>query len=234
VSTDKLLFMPFDTRSIGTIGPALREYGATGQGAQQKNQLTIDHDLAKGKVAVEVWYNGKKNTFVQGMTTGQIYIRGHGMAGENIIEGGRGGEKLRYDDVVDRLIKSGLSKAFTGKIKCYNCHSAESIDPTGLISASIVETGGAAFAQLIADEMYHRGYRSCTFYGYEGAIDSLPKDGSQGTHKYRRGLVKGLDGKSRQQEMGRVSENRFEFTPNPRPKPPSFGKVLKGLFAKKR
>jgi hypothetical protein len=222
--------MPYDTRSLGTIGSALREYGATGTNAQKKNQLTIDHELAKGKTAVEVWFNGKKNAFVQGMTGGDIYIRGHGMPGENIIEGGRGGEKLRYDEVVDRLIKSGLNKAFSGKIKCYNCHSAESVDPTGSIVAAITETGGTAFAQLVADELYHRGYRLCTFYGYDGPIDSLPKAGSQGTHKYRREFVKGSDGISRQQEMGRVSENRHQFTPNPRPKPPSFGKVLKGLF----
>lgn len=231
--TDKLLFIPFDTRSP-KIASALREYGSEGKNAEKKNQLMIDHELNKGKTAVDVWYNGRKSPFVQGMTNGQIYIRGHGMPGENIIEGGRGGEHLRYDEVVDRLIKSGLNKSFSGKIKCYNCHSAESIDPTGNIAASVIETGGTAFAQLIADEMFHRGYRSCTFWGYEGSIDSLPKDGSQGKHKYVRAFVKGTDGISKQTEMGRVSEFRHEFTPNPRPKPPSLGKMIKGIFTKKK
>lgn len=217
--TTKVLFMPFDTR-LPSIMTAQFEYGAI-QGGDNKNQLTIDHELNKGNVAVQVWYDGKKNPFLAGMNDGQIYIRGHGMPGENLIEGGRGGEKVRYTEVVNRLIKSGLKKTFTGKIKCYNCHSAETIDPAGNLWAAVTETGGMPFAQLVADEMYARGYRACTFYGYVGSIDSLPKDGSAGKHKYVRAKVFN-NGKYEQVEMGRVSESRFQFYPVVVPKKPNF------------
>lgn len=45
--------------------------------------------------------------------------------------GGRGGERVDYDEVVDRLLQSGLRKTFAGKIKCYSCHSAEFGDTAG-------------------------------------------------------------------------------------------------------
>ncbi len=212
--------MPFDMRQP-TAMSAQFEYGDL-KGGQNKNQLTIDHDLAKGHDARQVWYDGKRNSFLAGMHDGQLYIRGHGMPGENMIEGGRGGEKVRFDVVVDRIVKSGLPKTFSGKIKCYNCHSSESIDPTGSISPRISETNGECFAQLMADEMYSRGYKKCTYHGYAGSIDSLPKDGSSGVHKYVRTVVKG-----KQVESGRVSEARTQFTPNVVPKKKS---LLAGLF----
>lgn len=224
MSTKKVFFMPFDAMKSPA---AFKEYGNTATGFN-KNQAMIDHELAKGNTAQQVWYTGKKSPILAGMQDGQIYIRGHGMPGANTVEGGRGGENLKYTEVVSRLIKSGLPKTFTGKIKCYNCHSAEKVDPTGNAFKEVYETGGEAFAQLVADELYSRGYKQCTFYGYVGSIDSMPKDGTGGRHKFVRGLVKGSDGVSRQVEMGRVSEFRQQFTPRATPKKTSF---LKSLFA---
>jgi hypothetical protein len=228
---DKVIFMPFDPTNPMYMSTTVFEYGPQQRdksgnlGGHNKNQLTVDHDLAKGNNAFQVWYNGKTNPLLASVSSGQVYIRGHGMPGENIIEGGRGGEKVPYDEVVNRLITSGLRKTFAGKIKCYNCHSAETIDPTDKISYSIIQTDGQAFAQLIADEMYARGYKHCTFYGYVGAIDSQPKDGSEGKHKYVRvKIIK--NGKMIQEELGRASESRFEFYPNPIPKKKNFFKNL--------
>jgi hypothetical protein len=82
-----------------------------------------------------------------------------------------------------------------------------------LISQSIAETNGACFAQLLADEMYARGYKKCTYVGYAGSIDSNPKDGSSGKHKYVRATVK-VRNSMKQVEQGRVSEARTQFTPN--------------------
>ncbi|MES3035442.1 MAG: hypothetical protein V4813_15690 [Gemmatimonadota bacterium] len=224
MSHKKVFFMPFDP----TKNPAaVKEYGNTPTGFN-KNQAMIDHELAKGNVATQVWFTGKKDPFLAGMHDGQVYIRGHGMPGANTVEGGRGGENLKYTDVVARLIKSGLPKTFTGKIKCYNCHSAETVDPTGLISREIVETHGEAFAQLLADEMFSKGYKKCTFYGYQGSIDSMPKDGTGGRHKFVRGLVKGTDGISKQVELGRVSDFRHQFKPKSMPKKPTFMGMLFG------
>ena len=55
---DKVLYMPFDERQP-TVGSARFEYGNTGK--DKKNQAFIDHEMAKGKTAVSVWYNGKRS-----------------------------------------------------------------------------------------------------------------------------------------------------------------------------
>ncbi len=224
MSIRKVFFMPFDAVKSPS---AYAEYGNTATGFN-KNQVMIDHEMEKGNEAQQVWWTGKKNPFLSSMQDGQIYIRGHGMPGQNTVEGGRGGENLKYTDVVTRLMKSGLPKTFTGKVKCYNCHSAEKIDPTGNLMMSVVETGGESFAQLVADEMYSRGYKQCTFYGYEGSIDSMPKEGTGGRHKFVRGYVKQTDGTSKQMELGRVSEFRFQFTPRSMKRKPSMLGMLFG------
>lgn len=209
----KLIYMPFDP-SLPINMSAVFEYGSSMKGSMAKNQAVIDHELSKGHQALDVWYNGKKNHFLAGMTDGQIYIRGHGMSGFKSIEGGRGGERIDYDEVAKRLIKSGLKKHFRGKIKLFNCHSAEA---TSEENKGDTEYVGEAFAQLVADEMYSKGYKNCTYYGYIGPVDSMPKDGSQGKHKYRR-ETQFKDGKMQQVEMGRASENRVQFQPRPVPK----------------
>lgn len=213
---DKIMYMPFDEREQSILSAKL-EYGDAG--TQQNNAKFTEHELAKGKTAAAVWYKGRRSTKLAGMSGGQIYIRGHGMPGQNTIEGGRGGESVRYDEVVKRMIKSGLKKTFSGKIKCYNCHSAETTSMEGNMDGRVIETNGMPFAQLIADEFYAAGYKNCTFFGYIGSLDSFTKDGSQGTHRYRRATVF-ENGKMKQVEMGRMSENRFQFYPVPVPRKP--------------
>ncbi|TQF83087.1 hypothetical protein FK498_03325 [Elioraea sp. Yellowstone] len=220
--TDKVFFMPFDPRRPEFVY-AQFEYGAT-KGGIDKNQIQIDHELAKGHRAISVWWQpGKKNPFLAGLSDGQIYIRGHGMPGYKSIEGGRGGERVDYDEVVDRLLQSGLRKTFAGKIKCYSCHSAEFGDTAGSMDREQV---GTPFAQLVADELYARGVRNCTVFGYWGAIDSFVKDGSEGRHKYVR-VKKVVDGRMQQVEYGRASEARYQFVGRPRPKKPG---LLQRLF----
>ena len=200
---NKVFFMPYDPGHPMYIAAQL-EYGSSGGPEMDKLQKDIDHELQKGNTAIAVWYKPKtKSPFIQSMSTGQIYIRGHGMAGFKSIEGGRGGERIDFDVVADRLIKSGLPKSFNGKIKLFNCHSAESGQP-----GSDPECVGPPFARQFADEMYSRGYRSCTYYGYHGSIDSFAKDGSRGRHHYIRKVVMG-----QQTELGRASEGRVQFHP---------------------
>jgi hypothetical protein len=64
-------------------------------------------------------------------------------------------------DVASRLIQSGLRTSFDGKIKCYNCHSAE---------------GTSGFAQSLADTMFAKGFVRCTFWGYSGQLSSAYGD----------------------------------------------------------
>lgn len=219
--TTKVYFMPFDPNHSMIIC-AQMEYGSI-KGGMDKNKQQIDHDIAKGHEAFSVWWNPKKkDPFISSLNTGQVYIRGHGMPGFQSIEGGRGGERVHYDDVVDRLLSAGLHKSFTGDIKCYNCHSAEMGDPT----SGDPEVGdGTPFAQRIADELYRRGVRGCRVFGYYGSIDSFAKDGSSGKHKYIRETA--FTGGSMQQvERGRVSEGRFQFYGRPTPKKPNLFKRL--------
>lgn len=220
--TTKVYFMPFDPRNPNIL-PAQMEYGSV-KGGMDKNQTQIDHDLSKGHVARSIWWNPKhKDPFISSLNTGQIYIRGHGMPGFRSIEGGRGGERVDYEEVVDRLLTAGLHKSFTGDIKCYNCHSAE----TGVPGSDPEIEDGTPFAQYIADELYRRGVKHCRIFGYYGSIDSFAKDGSQGKHKYIRskGIV---DGKMVQAERGRVSDGRYEFFGRPKAKKPNLFKRIFG------
>lgn len=127
-----------------------------------KNREWKKAEAAKnnGKDWYEVWYTGRVSPIIMSLNANdQIYIRGHGLPGDTEIQSSAW--KLDADEVARRLIASGLQKNFAGKIKCYNCHSAESgIDK--------------AFAQAFADRLYSSGYKSCEYFGYFGALDSFP------------------------------------------------------------
>lgn len=199
---DKVFFMAFDPKHPDFLY-AQYEYGSMDP-TMDKNQRMIDHELAKGNTAVAVWYNGKKNPHMASLTDGQLYIRGHGMPGFRSIEGGRGGERISYDVLVDRLIATGLRKTFSGKVKCYNCHSAE----PGVVGSDPEVEDGSPFARLVAEEMYSRGFKHCTYFGYFGAVDAFAKAGSQGTHKYSREVRAGT-----QVEVARARDARAQFYP---------------------
>lgn len=201
VDGTKVFFMPYDPKNPKIV-VAQHEYGSV-SAEMNKNQKQIEHELAKGNEALSVWYDGKKHPTLMSMSLGDVYIRGHGMPGFKSIEGGRGGERVDYDVVCDRLISSGLPKMFQGKIKCFICHSAEE----GKVGSD-PEVIGPAFARSVANYMFTRGYRSCTYYGYLGAADSFVKDGPSGTHKYVREKVKG-----QQVALARASEARVQFHP---------------------
>jgi len=220
---NKVIFIAADPKHRGFMA-AQFEY-TTQHGGMNKAQLNIDHEINKGNVALAVWYNGKSHPFMSSMNTGQIYIRGHGMPGFVSIEMARGGERIHYTDVVDRMIKSGLKKAFGGDIKCYNCHSAEN----GVPGDDPEIEDGTPFAQYIADELYNRGYKSCRIFGYTDAIDSNPKSAAsvampgEVLHKYRRG--KGGAG-----NYGRASSGRVEFVGRPKPAKPKKPNIFQQLW----
>jgi hypothetical protein len=215
---NKAFFMPYDPNHPG-FPCAQYEYGSLGGAEMDKLQKDIDFETDKGNNAVAVWYKPKtKAPFLQSLNTGQIYIRGHGMPGFKSIEGGRGGERIDFDVVADRLIASGLPKAFSGKIKLFNCHSAESGAP-----GSDPECVGPPFARQVADELYSRGYKHCTFFGYVGSIDSFAKDGSDGKHHYIRKTVLG-----KQTEVARASDGRIQFRPTVKMRTPNIFQRLFG------
>lgn len=214
------MFLPADPKHPNFIF-VQHEYTAA-HGGYNKAQIQLDHDLGKGHDAHAVWYDGDPDPFLSSMIDGQVYIRGHGMPGFVSIECARGAERLHFTEVVDRLIRSGLRREFIGAIKCYNCHSAEFPDK----NSQDPEQGRVPFAQMVADELYSRGYKCCKFYGYIGSIDSNVKAGSTGIHKY----VRVSDGKGGQIEQGRVSDARVEFKPKVKAPFNPFRSVIKKLF----
>jgi len=106
------MFLPADP-TLPNFILVQHEY-TSANGGYNKAQIQLDHDLAKGHNAIAVWYDGSPNPFLSAIISGQIYIRGHGMPGFVSIETARGAERLHYTEVVERLIRSGLRREFSG------------------------------------------------------------------------------------------------------------------------
>jgi hypothetical protein len=171
---DRALFIGRSGRSPGSVNFAGDEHH---QKNVQWKQLAQDDRMQNKKEFYEVRYTGRQSIILLSMTDGQIYIRGHGLAGDACISSGQDSHesaRLHANDVARRLIDSGLQPGFAGKIKCYNCHSAES------------GPGEAPFAQVFADAMYQAGYQHCTYWGYEGQLTSFYEDrpNDPNLHKY--------------------------------------------------
>ena len=128
-----------------------------------------------------------------------MYIRGHSLPGVGTVglpaKEGMSSE-LGGEEVAKRLQTSGLRPIFAGKIKCYNCHSGEA--------------GEYSFAQQLADAMWEIGYRSCTYFGYEGALDSYPGLADAAHLQGHRSSDSKVSGKL----MARASEVRRPFVPH--------------------
>ncbi|UXY55613.1 hypothetical protein [Pseudomonas tohonis] len=177
---------------------------------------------------VQLWYHNRPvfSPLLRGLgEADQIYIRGHSLPDVDGIfdhcelgEGGsalsRGfnwvGDKreplkissveanhndskhygLKAEVVAERLISMGLQATFSGAIKCYNCHSAE---------------GPGCFAQALVNELYDRGYRSCTVYGYLGALSSMYESQGEGKPKHKESLYNS--------KLSRASANRRTMIP---------------------
>lgn len=148
---------------------------------QDKNKswktTTVSPTMAWSREFHEVWYTGRISSILFSMLNGQIYIRGHGQPGRHLISSGEKGAHDKHElgavDVADRLIASGLQTGFAGKIKCYNCHSAEQ---KGL---------SEPFAQVFADYMWKKGFKSCTYWGYVGALTSFYETRGKEPHPHK-------------------------------------------------
>lgn len=192
-----LIFMPFDPK-LGSYKNCLIEYADNGDYA--KNKKVKEFLIKKGYNVMVEWYSGKKLPYMQSLDTGAIYIRGHGDAGDHYIRSSKVGlyEEVSYETVFERLLESGLKQSFQGHIHCYNCHSAEPGQKKPLSKIP--------YARMFADHMFSRGYKSCKFYGYLGAIDSFAKVGNDG----------GKDIYSRdrsRKELGTWDDARVSFKP---------------------
>jgi hypothetical protein len=109
-----------------------------------------------------IWKDSPGATFdFQGDTSEiVIYVRGHGsVAGTHLSKFENGtGARAKPKHILDGLIANGLKASFAGKIKFYNCHSAEG--------------GALSFAAKCASLMRARGFNSALYFGYTGAVSS--------------------------------------------------------------
>lgn len=185
----KYYFMPYDP-SHWKIMAAQREYAAVGletsngtMGGMKKNAHSLADDLEQGILSTVVWYSTTADQlkFCADLKD-QLWIRGHGMPGQDTIEGGRGGEKAGSATVAKRIEACGLPKSFSGAIVCYNCHSAES------------GPKGEPFAKRLGKELRDLGYKNCKLFGFLGSVDSYAKQGPNGKQIYSRGKTQSILG----------------------------------------
>ncbi|MEM9059126.1 MAG: hypothetical protein AAGD13_01580 [Pseudomonadota bacterium] len=185
----KYYFMPYDPANWKIL-VAQREYAAVGAKADngqmlgmKKNAHSMRDDLEQGILSTGVWFNpnNDKLKFCADLKD-QLWIRGHGMPGQDTIEGGRGGEKASSATVAKRILDSGLPKSFSGAVVCYNCHSAES------------GPKGDPFAKRLGKALRDLGYKNCKVFGFLGAIDSYAKQGPNGKQIYARGKLQTILG----------------------------------------
>ncbi len=121
--------------------------------------------------------------------------------------------KLHITEACDRLIASGLKKSFAGALKFFHCYSGTVMD-AGTYDNHVAniksnnttvkrgyQAGGLSrqqrdqftkplepnksIARTAADYLRGKGFRSCTYYGYLGPLQSEYADeGGGGWHKY--------------------------------------------------
>lgn len=138
----KIVFIPFtDTEGNG---------GERGDAASWVSELGFS----------VVVYNGNKQALIQSAGLfDDIYVVGHGAAGDPGIGNDTGSTDLQYDEVAQRLIDSGLSGAYAGSVKIYACRGGEATD-TNL-----------SFAKLFARSLIRDHKRLLTsVYGYTGKL----------------------------------------------------------------
>jgi hypothetical protein len=102
-----------------------------------------------------------------------LYIRGHGMPGDDELESSDHTAVVTVKEIVG-MLRGDLRKSFSGIIKIYACNSATD----GQLNKS--------FTQQFADAMFSAGYKSCSFYGYTETLSTnywSPTDFAGESHK---------------------------------------------------
>ena len=137
----------------------------------------------------------------------QVYIRGHSKPGFDGIFSANTNERgeklyrhqmnqdlqllipdktrvffsLGAEEVVQRLVQSGLRPTFAGDVKCYNCYSAD---------------GNPNFATAVSQALAARGFNVCHVFGYHQKLPSFHSE--VGGHKL-------------QKDGGRASDRRVQI-----------------------
>ncbi|WP_411280219.1 hypothetical protein [Gemmatimonas sp.] len=170
----RVLFVPFHLQSESANAP--------GHDYVEKNRAWGERFIGPHSVHSMFYEPGKVSPVLARLDdAGQVYIRGHSLTGFAGVFDHAGLDEagqvlhpakmnqhllalmaqpsvkfsLKAKEVVRRLIASGLRSTFGGKIKCYNCHSAE---------------GDPNFATEVSRRLWEKEYRQCAVFGYQGAL----------------------------------------------------------------
>ncbi|WP_309672705.1 hypothetical protein [Gemmatimonas sp.] len=176
----RVLFVPFNLQSESSNAP--------GHDYADKNRAWKERYVGPHSVHSLFYKPGFISPVLAGLNdAGQVYIRGHSLTGfagvfdhANLDESGeplhpaKMNKKLKAligvpdvkfslkaKEVVNRLIESGLRPTFSGKIKCYNCHSGE---------------GDPNFATEVSRHLWAKDYRQCAVFGYRGALQPFHEE----------------------------------------------------------
>jgi len=116
-----------------------------------------------------------------------IYVRGHGSVGGGEVHKqidratGFGIGPAEAKDIVSGIISKGLKENFSGKIKFYNCHSAE---------------GELSFAAQCASFFRKKSFNNAQFFGYTGEVSGFyqtPGDYVNSTKQRDQNLLEGIE-----------------------------------------
>lgn len=115
-----------------------------------------------------------------------IRIMGHGAPGDHTIDADvHGGGSLKYDEVCDRLIATGLTRSFAGTIDCNSCSSA---------TATL---GRQSFAAKVSQYLRGKGYLLISVVGYFGALDARYNNFMGGKYQHMNVTLFGWEAKKK-------------------------------------
>src|SRR5581483_8565392 len=158
---------------------------ATAWISHSKNKLVPERILRAGQTLPV--------TVLTAPATSLYIMGGHGKEGRNYLTWPGESNPLCCHQLGDLLQTAGLPLTYSGKVKVYSCLSADG------------KGSAIAFAKLFAQYMAHLGYRSCSIWGYTGAVSKgyvnsgskeepigivkstqfkRPEDRNQGYHRY--------------------------------------------------
>jgi hypothetical protein len=141
-----------------------REMNAEAEQFKEGMSLKAKKTRGEWKIA----YFGEGSALSGLPANSQIYVLGHSNAGKESISNGH--DNLGYIEVSDRLIFSGLSRHYGGRLKFYNCRNA--LDAT-------MARGENSFAAKAASYLRGNEFRNVRIFGYAALLTTpvagLPK-----------------------------------------------------------
>jgi hypothetical protein len=145
----KIIFIPF----------------TDGEGNTGERGDAADWEANLSGFTTVVYDGGFQPAVMQAGILDQIYIVGHGAAGDPKIANDTGSADLPYNTIADRLILTGLPKTYAGDIKIYACRGGEA-NGTNLAFAK-------HFARYLIKE---KKYYLTAVYGYVGKLTAMVFD----------------------------------------------------------